>query len=94
VSAFKVREAREKVAIGLLILNEKNRSKKTPDKIPVMNVTRAGKANYIGTTVETLVRMLNKLKAEHFNFYFGEEDPRIRASRTCNGCKSQRAGTG
>jgi CRP-like cAMP-binding protein len=63
MSAFKTKPVRERVALSLLILNEKYR-RRDSDQAPVINVTRADCANYIGTTVESTVRILSKLREE------------------------------
>jgi CRP-like cAMP-binding protein len=64
MSAFKLRPAKERLALCLLILNEKYKNGHSAGYMPSINIPRSDKANYIGTTVETVVRMLNKLKSE------------------------------
>jgi CRP-like cAMP-binding protein len=64
ISLFAQRAVRERVAIALLILNEKYR-KENKKKGPVeIDLSRDDLANYTGTTVETLVRMLRSFKDE------------------------------
>ncbi|HEY6160668.1 MAG TPA: Crp/Fnr family transcriptional regulator [Bacteroidia bacterium] len=64
ISLFAQRAVRERVAIALLILHEKYR-KENKRKGPVeIDLSRDDLANYTGTTVETLVRMLRSFKDE------------------------------
>jgi CRP-like cAMP-binding protein len=63
MTAFSAKPVKERLALSLLILNEKYR-RKDSEHAPVINVTRADYANYIGTSVESMVRILSKLKQE------------------------------
>lgn len=65
ISIFAQQPVKERVALSLLILNEKYR-KKDDIKVPVtINLSREDLANYAGTTIETLVRMLRQFKDEN-----------------------------
>lgn len=65
VSIFTQQSIKENMALALLIMNEKYG--RTPKKgLPVIiNISRKDFANYVGTTVETLVRILRVLKDEN-----------------------------
>jgi len=63
VSIFTQQSIKENVALTLLILEEKyGRNKKTAPT--VINLPRKDFSNYVGTTVETLVRILRVFKDE------------------------------
>jgi len=65
VSIFTQQSIKENIALTLLILDEKygrNTKKGAP---VVINLPRKDFANYVGTTVETLVRVLRIYKDEH-----------------------------
>jgi len=63
VSIFAQQPVRERVALSLRILSEKY--KKDDQQFPVViDLSREDLANYVGTSVETLVRMLRQLKDE------------------------------
>jgi CRP-like cAMP-binding protein len=64
ITAFTQKPVKERLALSLLILNEKYRKKNNPEKAPEINLSRAEKAHYIGTSVETLVRMLQHFKKD------------------------------
>jgi len=64
ISAFGQMGMRERIALSLLILNEKYR-KKGKEHLPVeISLSREDYANYIGTSVEPLVRALKYFKDE------------------------------
>jgi CRP-like cAMP-binding protein len=63
VSIFTQQSIKENVALTLLILEEKYGRNKKYDPT-VINLPRKDFANYVGTTVETLVRVLRVLKDE------------------------------
>jgi CRP-like cAMP-binding protein len=62
ISFFAQQPVKEKVALALLILNEKYKKKNVD--VSTINLSRNDLANYVGTTKETLVRMLRLLKDE------------------------------
>jgi CRP-like cAMP-binding protein len=64
ITVFAQQPVRARVALSLLILNEQYR--KNPDKksVVTINLSREDLANYSGTTIESLVRMLRELKDE------------------------------
>jgi CRP-like cAMP-binding protein len=62
-TAFAQQSARERFALVLLILNEKFRDKDKDKHEPVeLNLSREDLASYVGTAVETLVRIIRELK--------------------------------
>lgn len=63
MAAFMQLPAQERVALTLLILNEKYK-KDNNNSRAVINLSRDNIASYAGTTVETLVRMLRHFKDE------------------------------
>ena len=63
LTLFAQQPVRERVAFSLLIINEKYRNK-GKEKSPVINLSREDLANYVGTTIETLVRVLRNFKDE------------------------------
>ena len=62
LTLFAQQPVKERVALSLLIINEKYKTGK--EQLPVINLSREDLANYAGTTIETLVRMLRYLKDE------------------------------
>jgi len=62
ISIFSQQPVLERVALSLLILNETYKSTSRPRLHSVIDLSREDLANYIGTTIETLVRMLRFLK--------------------------------
>lgn len=64
ISFFAQQPVRERVALALLILNEKYKKENTGSAPGLINLSRDNIANYAGTTIETLVRMLRHLKDE------------------------------
>lgn len=64
-AAFAQQSVKERFALILLILNEKY--KKPGDKKPVeLNLSREDLAGYVGTAVESLVRILREFKEKGF----------------------------
>lgn len=64
LTLFAQQPVRERVALSLLIINEKYK-KEGKEHLPVViNLSREDIANYVGTTIETLVRILRYLKDE------------------------------
>jgi CRP-like cAMP-binding protein len=61
LTVFAQQPVRARVALSLLILNEVYRKNKSAVVIPL---SREDLANYCGTSIETLVRMLRELKDE------------------------------
>lgn len=65
LTIFAQQPVKERLVLSLLILNEKYK-KEGKEHLPVViNLSREDLANYVGTTIETLVRMLRHLKDEH-----------------------------
>lgn len=62
IASFAHKTVRERLALSLLILKEKYRSKDDPAKPVEINLTREDLANIVGIAVETLVRLLHSLK--------------------------------
>ncbi|MEW6469769.1 MAG: Crp/Fnr family transcriptional regulator [Bacteroidota bacterium] len=62
ISVFAQKSVRERLALALLILNEKYKRKDKGHLPPVINLSRDDLANYVGTAKETLVRMLQNFK--------------------------------
>src|ERR1043165_4972559 len=58
-TAFAQQSARERFALVLLILNEKFKEKDEPVEL---NLSREDLASYVGTAIETLVRIIRELK--------------------------------
>lgn len=64
LTIFAQQPVKERLVLSLLILNEKYK-KEGKEHLPViLNLSREDLANYVGTTIETLVRMLRQLKDE------------------------------
>ena len=63
ISIFAQQPVKERIAISLLILNEKYRNAEKKGPVTI-NLSREDIANYVGTTVETLVRILRHFKDE------------------------------
>ncbi len=64
ISIFAQQPVLGRVAMTLLILNEKYKKEKQLGPV-VINLSREDIANYVGTTIESLVRMLRYLKDEN-----------------------------
>lgn len=64
LTLFAQQPVRERVALSLLIINEKYKKEGRANLIVVINLSREDLANYVGTTIETLVRILRYLKDE------------------------------
>lgn len=62
ISVFAQQPVLERLALSLLILNETYRSQSKPKTNTIIDLSREDLANYVGTTIETLVRMLRQLK--------------------------------
>ncbi len=62
ISAFAQKPVAERVALALLVLNEK--FNEHPQYVMVLNFTREDLASYIGTATENLIRQLKALKDE------------------------------
>lgn len=62
ISVFAHQPVRERVALSLLILNEKYKRDNKPNQPSEINLSRNDLANYVGTAEETLVRMLHDFK--------------------------------
>lgn len=62
ISVFAHQPVRERVALSLLILNEKYMQENKVNAPSVINLSRNDLANYVGTAEETLVRMLQDFK--------------------------------
>ncbi len=64
IGAFSQQQVKERVALSLLIINEKYKKDSNSNQPAVINLSRDDIANYVGTTTETLVRVLRYLKDE------------------------------
>jgi CRP-like cAMP-binding protein len=64
ITVFAQQPVRARVALSLLILNEKYRKSLDRKRLVSINLSREDLANYSGTTIESLVRMLRELKDE------------------------------
>ena len=64
LTVFGQQAVRERLALSLLILREKYKENDAPDAPVEIDLSREDLANYAGTTVETLVRMLRNFKNE------------------------------
>jgi CRP-like cAMP-binding protein len=64
ITVFAQQPVRSRVALSLLILNEKYRNPRSKAKHVTINLSREDLANFSGTTIESLVRVLRSLKDE------------------------------
>lgn len=64
ISVYTHQSSRERMALSLLILNEKFNAGNTSDTSLPINLSREDMANMVGVAVETLVRLLNDFKTE------------------------------
>ncbi len=64
-TVFAQKTVRERLALALLMLNEKYRIHGKPDNAVEITLSRDDLANIIGTAKETLVRMLREFKEDH-----------------------------
>ncbi len=62
MNVFAQRGIKERLALSLLILNEKFKTKKDIQHAAEIKLSRADLADYVGTSLETLVRTLNFFK--------------------------------
>jgi CRP-like cAMP-binding protein len=62
ISVFARYPVRERLALSLLILNEKYKREGFENRHSEIDLSRDDLANYVGTAKETLVRMLHDLK--------------------------------
>jgi CRP-like cAMP-binding protein len=62
IAAFSQRSAKERLALSLLILQERYRKQGVAH--PEIQLSRSDLAAFVGTTVETVARLLTKLKGE------------------------------
>jgi CRP-like cAMP-binding protein len=58
------KSVRERVALNLLILDEKFKLADNPNKSSDINISRGDFANMVGTAKETLVRILQEFKRD------------------------------
>lgn len=63
IATLATKPVRERVALNLLILEEKFRRDDRPDGVVDVNVSRTDLANMVGTAKENLVRLLQQFKA-------------------------------
>lgn len=64
ITAFTQKPVKERLALSLLILNEKFKRNGQTSKAAPIKLSRIDLANYVGTSLETLVRMLRFFKDE------------------------------
>ena len=64
LTLFAQQPVKERVALSLLIINEKYKKEEKSSQPVIINLSRDDLANYVGTTTETLVRILRHLKDE------------------------------
>ncbi len=64
ITNLATKSVRERVALNLLILDERFRKDERPDLPADINLSRADLANMVGTAKETLVRLLQQFKRE------------------------------
>lgn len=62
IATFSQRSAKERIALCLLIVNEKYRKK--AGGVPEITISKADLASFAGTTGETLARILTRLKSD------------------------------
>lgn len=65
LTLFAQQPVKERVALSLLIINEKYKKDTSSTQPVVINLSRDDLANYVGTTTETLVRILRHLKDDN-----------------------------
>lgn len=65
LTLFAQQPVKERIALSLLIINEKYKKDSKSIQPVVINLSREDLANYVGTTTETLVRILRYLKDEN-----------------------------
>lgn len=63
IGAFSQKSVKERVALTLLIMREKYR-KKDNDGEPEISLSRTDLAAYVGTSIETVARIITKLKID------------------------------
>ncbi|HEX8037971.1 MAG TPA: Crp/Fnr family transcriptional regulator [Chryseosolibacter sp.] len=64
ITSLATKSVRERVALNLLILDEKFRTEERQDTAGEINMSRTDLANMVGTAKETLVRLLQQFKKE------------------------------
>ncbi len=64
LTLFAQQPVKERVALSLLIIGEKYKKEENSNELVVINLSRDNIANYVGTSTETLVRILRYLKDE------------------------------
>lgn len=64
ITALATKSVRERVALNLLILDEKFKTEEKQDAPGEINMSRTDLANMVGTAKETLVRLLQQFKRE------------------------------
>jgi CRP-like cAMP-binding protein len=64
ITNLATKSVRERVALNLLILDEKFKSVDKANKVTEINISRGDFANMVGTAKETLVRLLQEFKRE------------------------------
>ena len=64
ITSLATKSVRERVALNLLILDEKFRREDKPDAPGEINMSRTDLANMVGTAKENLVRLLQQFKSE------------------------------
>jgi CRP-like cAMP-binding protein len=65
ISVFAQQPVKARLALSLLILREKYKRGEEEGQTVVINLSREDLANYVGTSIETLVRILRSMKDEH-----------------------------
>ena len=65
LTIFAQQPVKERLVLSLLILNEKYKKEGNEHLPVIINLSREDLANYVGTTIETLVRMLRQFKDEN-----------------------------
>jgi CRP-like cAMP-binding protein len=64
IASLATKSVRERIALNLLILDEKFKFFDKPNKISEINISRTDLANMVGTAKETLVRLLKEFKRD------------------------------
>jgi CRP-like cAMP-binding protein len=64
ITNLATKSVRERIALNLLILDEKFKSADKPNKVSEINISRGDFANMVGTAKETLVRLLQEFKRD------------------------------